>query len=192
VAQLEGLQQEFGGTRSIEICKADCTTHLRMMVSPSGGINWTRNRAVVFLDPFGMQVPWDLIACLAQTKAIEVFLNFPVGMAIQRLLFRQGGRYSDAQRQKLDEYFGSDKWADTLYERTLFDDQQSKIEGSGNALLKWYRGRLADIFDHVSEAELFTNTKGGHLYYLMLATPDPTGAKIANHIFTSKARKKRR
>jgi three-Cys-motif partner protein len=53
-------------------------------------VDWRKWRAVVFLDPFGMQVPWKTIAALAQTAAIEVFLNFPVGMSIQRLLKRSG------------------------------------------------------------------------------------------------------
>ena len=50
---------------------------------------------MVFLDPFGMQVPWSTIEALAKTKAMELIINFPLGMAIQRLLrgiFRPAGK----------------------------------------------------------------------------------------------------
>jgi three-Cys-motif partner protein len=70
-------------------------------------VDWSYNRALVFLDPFGMQVPWRTLELLGQTKAIEVFLNFPVGIAIQRLLPRDTRKITDQRRAMLDEYFGS-------------------------------------------------------------------------------------
>jgi hypothetical protein len=60
-----------------------------------------------------------------------------------------------------------------------------KIAKSGEALLKWYRGRLQGIFGFVSTAHLITNTRGGHLYYLLLATPNRTGAKIASDVLSA-------
>jgi len=53
-----------------------------------------------------MQAPWQTIERLAKTKAIEVFVNFPVGMAIQRLL-RRDAQCTPSQQKKLDQYFGS-------------------------------------------------------------------------------------
>jgi len=110
---------------------------------------------LVFLDPFGMQVEWETIASLASTKGVEIFLNFPVGMAIQRLLLNQAEKFTEAQRRRLDDYFGSPDWFDAIYKRrrTLFDeDAHEKVNASGEALLKWYRGRLETVFSHVSKA----------------------------------------
>jgi three-Cys-motif partner protein len=150
-------------------------------------VDWQSTRTLVFLDPFGMQVSWDTLRALAQTKGVEVFLNFPVGMAIQRLLLRSG-QFTEKQRRRLDAYFGSPEWFDVLYrsEPDLFGGLSPvKIEASGKALLHWYRGRLQQSFGHASKAALIRNTKGGHLYYLMLATPNPTGLKIANEILSA-------
>ena len=185
VVELENLQGEFKRSRKIGIRQTDCTAFLRDRVAKSENVDWGTNRAVVFLDPFGMQVGWPTIELLAKTKAIEVFVNFPVGMAIQRLLLRSG-EFTDTQRKKLDEYFGSDEWFKEIYKKRkadLFGDEPiEKVEKSGERLAKWYRDRLAKVFGHASKAALIRNTKGGHLYYLMLASPNSTGTKIANHI----------
>jgi three-Cys-motif partner protein len=188
VAALEQLKAEYAGSRNIVIRQEDCTKYLKGRVAENPRIDWAKNRALVFLDPFGMQVGWETIAVLATTKAIEIFLNFPVGMAIQRLLLRQPENFTEAQRRRLDEYFGSPDWKDVLYRRhrTLFgDDAQEKIDASGAALLKWYRDRLRTIFSHVSKAALIRNTRGGHLYYLLLASHNKNGVKIANDILSA-------
>ena len=188
VAALDDLKAEYGSSRSIFVRQHDCTKYLRDRVATNPKLDWKNNRALVFLDPFGMQVGWDTIEALSATKAIEIFLNFPVGMAIQRLLLRQPDRFTDAQRQRLDGYFGSSDWMTVLYKRckTLFgDDDLEKIDNSGKALLKWYRGHLRTIFSHVSRAALIRNTRGGHLYSLMLASHNSTGARIASEILSA-------
>jgi three-Cys-motif partner protein len=187
-AALERIKTEYGSARKIHIRQEDCTKYLRDKIAINPKLDWNTNRAVVFLDPFGMQVGWQTIADLAATKAIEIFLNFPVGMAIQRLLLRQPDKFTDAQRRRLDDYFGSPDWATVLYKRkkTLFDDdQQEKIDESGKALVKWYRSRLLTIFGDVSKPALVRNTRGGHLYYLLLASHKKAGVKIANDILSA-------
>jgi three-Cys-motif partner protein len=188
VASLEKLKEDYGETRKILIRNQECTKYLEERVAKNPKVDWKTNRAVVFLDPFGMQVGWPTIEVLAATGAIEIFLNFPVGMAIQRLLKKRPEEYTDAQRRKLDDYFGASGWFDVLYKKTqtLFDDDsQEKVNASGQALLKWYRDRLQVLFKHVSKAALIRNTRRGHLYYLLLASNKQTGVKIANEILSA-------
>jgi three-Cys-motif partner protein len=185
VAQLEALKVEYGTSRKIAIRQRDCNGYLRDNVVANPRIDWRRNRALVFLDPFGMQVPWVTLQALGRTRAIEVLLNFPVGMAIQRLLPRDPDRITDKRRAMLDEYFGSPEWFDVIYPtiKTLYgEDTPKKLEKSGKPLLEWYQNRLKHAFGFVSKAALFRNTRGGHLYYLLLASHNQTGVKIANHI----------
>jgi three-Cys-motif partner protein len=186
VTELEKLQTEFKD-RKVVIRRADCNSYLRDKVANNPKVDWHRNRAIVFLDPFGMQVPWSTIERLAATKAIEVFINFPEAMAIQRLLLRSG-EFTAAQRQKLDDYFGSTEWYKVLYKEhpTLFGDVSvEKIDKPGLPLVRWYRKRLAKIFGFASKAALIRNTKNKPLYYLILASPNRTGVKIANHVLSA-------
>jgi len=151
----------------------------------ASGIDWARHRAVVFLDPFGMQVPWSTMEALAKTKAVEVIINFPLGMAIQRLLTKSGDIQSGWQIS-LDTFFGSPEWRDLVYaeDADLFGPKKRKVEGSGVKLLEWYRARLKAIFGHVSTARLIKNTRGNPLYYLIWAGPNATGLKGAEHILS--------
>ena len=188
IASLELLKSRYKTSRRIVVRQGDCTKYLRDKVAANPKLDWKKHRAVVFLDPFGMQVGWQTIAELAATNAIEIFLNFPVGMAIQRLLLRQPDKFTDVQRSRLDGYFGSSDWIDVLYRprQTLFGDEaEDKIDNSGVALLKWYRRRLRGIFAHVSKAALIRNTRGGHLYYLLVASHNRTGIRIANDILSA-------
>lgn len=182
LGELNALEAEYGGKRKIRVHHGDCneyitTTLLRVLASDS------RWRGVVFLDPFGMHVPWSTIKALADTKHVEVFINFPIGMAIQRLLPRSG-KFTEKQRKKLDNYFGHSGWYDQVYlsEPGLFEAELRKHADAGDRLLAWYRARLKGAFGHVSTARLVRNSKGGHLYYLVFAGPNAVGAKIASYV----------
>lgn len=187
ITLLNQLRDEFKEKRRVVVCENDCNQYLLDKIVNNPKIDWRKWRGVVFLDPFGMQVPWSTIEALGKTRAIEIFLNLPVGMAIQRLLPRSG-KFKEERRKRLDEYFGSPEWYDLLYrtEEDLFGEKKIfKARESGMEIVDWYRRRLITCFGHVSQAALIRNTKGGHLYYLMLATPNKTASKIVDHILSA-------
>jgi three-Cys-motif partner protein len=143
----------------------------------------------VFLDPFGTQVPWSTVGALGRTQSIEILLNFLVGMAIQRLLKRSGA-FIEAERAKLDAYFGSPEWFDLLYEpkSDLLGTNLQKIADSADVFVRWYRTRLKAAFGYASTAREVCNSKGRPLYYLIFAGPNQTGARIANDVLRQGAR----
>jgi three-Cys-motif partner protein len=64
------LRQEFpelADRISVEV--ADANTFLQDWCRQT---DWRTNRAVVFLDPYGMQVDWSTIEAIAATKAIDL------------------------------------------------------------------------------------------------------------------------
>ena len=181
--QLQELKHSYKDkipSRRIHIRKLDCNDYLTKLLKDT---KWSSWRGVVFLDPFGMQVPWSTVAEIGKTEAIEVFVNFPVGMAIQRLL-PNSGVFTRAQRNKLNQYFGTEEWFDVLYssEQNLFGKQTQKTQRAGDTLVRWYRKRLKHVFGHVSAAREIQNTRGRPLYYLIFAGHNKTGARIANDI----------
>ncbi|MQA66012.1 MAG: three-Cys-motif partner protein TcmP [Alphaproteobacteria bacterium] len=181
--ELRSIQREYAGSRNIEVREGDANQSIRNFLFDKG-INWKSCRAVMFLDPFGMQVPWSTIEAIASTKGVETILNLPVGMAIQRLLPKSGD-INLAQREMLNSYFGSAEWEELLYEKAenLFGDIGiTKARDSGERLVGWYRKRLKKLFGFAPSPRLICNTKGSHLYYLFFAGPNETGAKIAAYI----------
>jgi three-Cys-motif partner protein len=183
VEELNKLKSDFGPARIISVQEDDANSALKAWLASS--IDWKRHRAVVFLDPFGMQVPWSTIEALAKTKAIEVIINFPLGMAIQRLLIKSG-QIPPGWQLSLDTFFGSKDWRNLVYEAKsdLLGSQISKVDKSGIKLLEWYRGRLRNIFGHVSTARLIKNTRGNPLYYLIWAGPNRKGLEGAEYILS--------
>lgn len=185
-SQLAQLEKQFASSRKIKIRRGDANDVLLKKVVNNEHINWKNHRAVAFLDPFGMQVPWHTLQALASTRAIETFINLPVGTAIQRYL-NVDGKISPERRDQLDKYFGTNAWYDVIYTQSddLFGEVQTeKVDESGRKLAKWYCARLEREFGYVSSARLIRNSSKGHLYYLIFAGPNATGAKIANYILS--------
>lgn len=181
IAELKRLKGEYSASRNITIQQGDANEAIRAWAA--SGIDWQRHRAVVFLDPFGMQVPWSTIEALARTKAIEVIINFPLAMAVQRLLTKSGD-IPRSWQELLDTFFGSKEWRGLAYESTedLFGEQTSKVSDAGARLLAWYRSRLREKFGFVSAARLVRNTRGNPLYYLIWAGPNSKGLVGAEYI----------
>ena len=184
--RLASLKTEHAD-RAIEVHVGDSNDYLRNKLVKSYG--WTKWRAVVFVDPFGMNVPWETFTQLAKTKAIEVFVNFPLNMAIQRLL-KRSGKFTAKERKKLDDYFGDPGWHDLVYptKQDLFGSPvATKIEDSSKQLVNWYRERLKATFGYSSTAHLISSTRNRPLYYLIHAGPNETGARIASHVLSAGA-----
>jgi three-Cys-motif partner protein len=183
VVELKRLKAEYQGKHVVFVAENDANTALKDWLET--GIDWRTHRAVVFLDPFGMQVPWVTIEALAATKAVEVLINFPLWMAINRLLVRSG-HIDLGWQASLDTFFGSPDWRSITYEEgtDLFGTRREKVDDAGKRILEWYRGRLRKAFGHVSTARLITNTRGNPLYYLIWAGPNATGLKGAEYILS--------
>ena len=146
--------------------------------------NWKGNRAVMFLDPFGMQVQWSTIQAIAQTEAIDLWILFPLGVAINRLL-RRDGNIDPIIRTRLNELFGEEKWYDSFYQTSvdegLFGSQtKTKKVSDFKAIAGYFVRRLETIFPGVAKNPLpLRNSRNNPLYLLCFVSANPKGAKTA-------------
>lgn len=141
-------------------------------------------RGVAFLDPYGPNLHWATVEALAETGCVDVIINFPLAMAINRLITRDG-QVPDTWSSLLDACFGTHDWHDIAYEQAtdLFGTECSrKSEDAAERLLALYHGRLKAAFGHVVPPSLVRNTRGAPLYYLLWAAANGRGAPIAEHI----------
>ena len=167
----------------IRLENRDCNEYLQTLCASS----WKKHRAVLFLDPFGMQVQWSTLESIASTKAIDLWILFPLGVAVNRILKRDGD-ISPAWRSRLDDIFGSPDWYQefyhTTYTKTLFGEEsqvqkKTDFDGIGNYFVR----RLRSIFPHVVDTPLYLyNSKNVPLYMLCFASHNQTAAKIAKDI----------
>lgn len=115
---------------------------------------------------------------------MEVVINFPLAMAINRLIIRSGN-VPELWADQLTACFGTDEWRDIAYtlETYLFGDEIiSKNNDVAHRLLDLYIKRLKQIFTYVAIPRLIRNTRNAPLYYLIWAGPHKLGLKGAEYI----------
>lgn len=181
-SELEKLKSDYPVVSDdIMLVNADCNAYLQDLC-----INrvWNMNRAVLFLDPFGMQVEWKTIEAIAETKAIDLWILFPLGVAINRLL-RRDGEIDQAIRAKLDSQFGSTDWFDAFYKTTtsstLFGEEERLSKAVNlEEIGTYYVARLKTVFPAVAENPLrLVNSRNSPIYLLCFAAGNPRGAPLA-------------
>ena len=180
-AELQKLKDEFPSD-DIELIQLDANEYLKDLC----GKNWIRHqrRAVLFLDPYGMEVEWHTIAAIANTQAIDLWILFPLGIAVNRLLKRDGD-VDPTVRHKLNRFFGTTDWYDTFYETvsnpTLFGEEMVIQKTSDfQSIAQYFVERLQTVFKGVANNPLpLYNSKNNPLYLLCFAAGNPRGASTA-------------
>jgi len=146
-----------------------------------------KTRAVIFLDPFAMNVPWDTIKTIAKTEAIDLWYLFPLS-AVNRLLKNNPHSIPHTWRLKLNEIFGCTHWYDQFYQtetvHSLFgNDEQVNKKAETDKISKFLVNRLKTEFCGVAKnPRVLKNSKNSPLFLLCFAASNPKGAKIANNI----------
>lgn len=184
--QLEELKKEFPAlAERVEIRSGDANVAIRALCE--GG--WRARRAVLFLDPYGMQVEWATIEAIAVTRAIDLWILFPLGIGVNRLLTRSG-EIPDSWRRRLDLLLGTDEWYEAFYavepEPTLFNQAQDRVvKASTEAIGRYFNQRLDTIFAGVAaEPGVLRNSRNNPLYLLCFAVGNERGREIALRIAT--------
>lgn len=143
--------------------------------------------ALVFLDPFGMQIDWNSIAEFKDTRS-DVWILVPTGVIVNRLLDRAGKlEFSD----KLQSFFGLPIEAikSHFYEekkvQTLFGEEEiiTKVSKPIEKIARLYAERMKTIWKHVTDKPLvLKNRNGTPIFHFVFASNNQNAKKIANQI----------
>ena len=185
--ELEKLKSEFPDrAKSISIVTGDANSRIQAMCSK----RWEQRRAVLFLDPYGMQVRWQTIEAIAKTKAIDLWILFPLG-GVNRML-TQSGEIPPEWKLRLNELLGATDWYEKFYQTeaslSLFGEQIDRvIKAKATVISEYFLGRLRGCFAGVAtNPAVLYNSKNSPLYLFCFAAGNPKGApialKIASHI----------
>jgi three-Cys-motif partner protein len=180
-AELEGVARAFPN-RKIEICHGDANEVVQELCRR----NWNRSRGVLFLDPYGMQVDWATLEAVARTRAIDLWLLFPLGIGIQRLLTRDGD-IPEAWQRALDRTLGTTEWRTELYsvdsQPGLFGPITQKQRAPTDVIGQYVLRRLKTLFAGVApEPKVLRNSANNPLYLFCFAAANPKGARVALRI----------
>jgi len=143
--------------------------------------------ALVLLDPFGMQIDWEAVAALKETRC-DVWILVPTGVIVNRLLDKAGKLKYTA---KLQSFFGltEDEIRAVFYRQeiknTLFGEEETvnKISKPIEKIANLYAARMKTIWKHVTEKPLrLDNRNGAPLFHFVFASNNQNAIKIANQI----------
>jgi len=183
-AELDALKQEFPDKAvDIEVRQGDANQEIQDLCDK----DWSSHRAVLFLDPYGMQVEWATIEAVAETKAIDLWLLFPLGIGVNRLL-KKSGDIPEAWRARLNVLLGTEDWYDEFFnikvERDLFGNELERVEkASLETIGRYFNDRLKTIFEGVVEQPgVLKNRKNCPLYLFCFAVGNQGGKDIALRI----------
>ncbi len=189
VSKLQELKKTPGVGNKIEIRHGDANSELLKVVNET---DWKKHRAVVFLDPYGMQVEWTTIEAIAATQAIDLWLLFPLGQAVMRMLVKDEEPPPEWS-ECLDRVLGPCDWKKKFYSKF----SQGELWGGETVTtlrhVDWrgvkafFVDRLRSVFNKVHpKPAVLRNSNNAPLYLLCFAAANPVGAKtalkIADHL----------
>lgn len=115
-----------------------------------------RYRALVFLDPYGMEVKWRTLEVLANTKKADVWFLANLKAAVQQLSHAHE-KITDEKRGALGEYFGTDEWEEEFYQVRADDSDlfgnvsnNSRRQVNKSEIAQFHQERLKHLFCYVS------------------------------------------
>lgn len=180
--ELEKLKAVFPARASaIRVVRSEANEYLSQWCGQS---DWRLHRAVVFLDPYGMQVEWETIEAIARTRAVDLWILFPLGVAVSRLLTNPAPP-PDEWAKALTRTLGTEDWRKAFYQQhareTLFGKEVVEPKDADFGQIGgFFVERLRTVFAGVADNPLpLRNSRKVPLYLLCFAASNPKGAPIA-------------
>jgi three-Cys-motif partner protein len=150
----------------------------------------SKDRAIIFLDPFGNNVDWATLEVIAQTPGIDLWYLFPSGLGVTRQMSEDGTVQKDA-KVSLDRMFGTSDWEKHLVVKELagdlFDEnlEVTRKVATADSVTRYMIGRMQTIFpSRVLDRWLPLGRQGGHWYSLLFAwsNPSPAATNLASRV----------
>jgi len=186
----DALREMVGPRPDVFVHNADCNEALLERVLPRARYGDFK-RALCFVDPYGLQVEWDVIKAMGHMRSVDMFLNFPVLDMKRNVLWRrQPELASRAQAERMTAFWGDESWREAAYqaEPNLFGDvEPTKV--TDDRVAEAFRRRLLAIGGFKYAPRPIPMGEGRKVfYYLFFASHNAVAAKIANAIFTKYGR----
>lgn len=168
----------------VTVYPGDCNSILLDKVFPQCRYEDYR-RALCLLDPYKLNPDWNVVQTAGSMKSIEIFLNFMIMDANMNVFKHNRDKVTTAQIERMRAFWGDDSWQEVVYPTVpgLFGDMEEKAPNE--AIVEAYRKRLREVagFKYVPEPLPMRNSNGAVVYYLLFASNNKTGDKIAKGVF---------
>ena len=170
--------------KNVFIHEGNCNNIL-MKIYPRAKWN-DYHRALVLLDPYGLDLNWEAMYTAGAMKSIEIFLNFPIMDMNRNVLWDNHGSVDTKQISRMNAFWGDDSWREAAYAKQgdMFGGEIS-VPKQKHGVVDAFKKRLKEVagFKFVPDPIPMRNSNGAVVYYLFFASPNDKGAKIVREIF---------
>ena len=185
-ARAQRLRSYAPGRPDVHVHEGDCNEVLLKLL-PKARFDQYR-RALCLLDPYGIDVAWEVVAAAGSMGSVEIFLNFMVMDMNMNVLLHHPEKALPSQIDRMNRFWGDESWRRATYARqtNLFgEDDEVKLADANAKIVEAYRTRLRETagFRFVPKPLPFLNDQGATIYYLFFASPNETGHNIVMDIF---------
>ncbi|MGJ8619642.1 MAG: three-Cys-motif partner protein TcmP [Methylophilaceae bacterium] len=181
--QLVKLKNTFPHA-NLNIHRGDCNELLPDVLSKLKN----NYRGVIFVDPYGMNISWDIMKAIATTTKLDVWYLFPLSGLYRQATINKKDVTKDKQ-EAIERLLGSDSnWENELYEKRVtqgfFGSTEELIRTQDmDKIVAFVTNRLKTIFPYVSEPKILPN-KGirRFAFYFAISNESDKAQEIAKNI----------
>jgi three-Cys-motif partner protein len=132
------------GRRDVDIVTDDATSYLTRKLLPT--IQFAQyNRAMCLLDPYGLHLEWDVMLQAGQSRAVDMFLNFPVMNMNRNAIWKNPEQAPQGGIERMTRFWGDESWKQAAYAESaqykLFPPPD-RVKQGNDAIVAAFRDRL--------------------------------------------------
>ena len=137
-------------------------------------------RGVMFLDPYAMELEWDVLETAKQTNILDIWYLFPLN-ALTRNLYKKMSMQI-ATKNKVTQILGTNEWEKELYHQSaqlsIFGDEPLE-RVNFDRLVDFVRQRLINSFPYVSpQSRMLKNSNNSPMFILFFMMTNKSGKAI--------------
>lgn len=184
VAALRALVREQQAEAITRIYQGDCNEILLREIFPTLRYEDYR-RAICLLDPYGLDLRWEVIRTAGHLRTIDLLLDFPVADMNRNVLWRHPEHVDPTDVARMTTFWGDESWRDVAYtpQPTLFGVEPTKTDNE--TIAQAFRERLRQVggFREVPPPLPMRNSQRAIVYYLFFASQNTAAVRIIGDIF---------
>jgi len=178
------LQETTKGLSNVTVHNGDCNELLKTKILP--GLTFQNyRRGLCILDPYGLDLNWEIIEMTGKSGAIDLFLNFPIMDMNRNTLWHHQEKVSAVNIDRMSAFWGDESWRKVAYVEvpTLFERENEKTDNETIAKAFAERLKKQASFKHVDYMPM-KNSNNAVVYYLFFASQKPVAKDIVKDIFS--------
>lgn len=180
------LEKLCEGRKDVQIHTGDTNPYLKALLPT---IQYDKyNRALCLLDPYGLHLDWEVMSLAGKSKAVDLFLNFPVMDMNRNAIWHAPAIAPKDGIERMNRFWGDESWRQAAYVKSAQTNmffEPELVKQSNDVIVKAFQQRLKTVagFEFVPDPLPMRNSNNAVVYYLFFASQKPVAKKIIDDIF---------